>query len=131
LTQTPAIPTLPSPRAQAEARFIALMTELFQLAEAQALDFGLYRVIHRHNQEVRAFIGEIVTGLDGPRLEGGRLSALLDQAFAAAGDEADAGERQRLADLEEDRPQTRRDPHGARGGPDAGRGSPGGQGAGP
>jgi adenine-specific DNA-methyltransferase len=102
LTQSPAIPTLPGARAQAEARFIALMAELFQLAEAQALDFGLYRVIRRHNREVRAFLGEIVTGPDGPRLQGGRLSALLDQAFAAAGDEAEAGERQRLADLEEE-----------------------------
>jgi adenine-specific DNA-methyltransferase len=34
-------------QSQAETRFVALMTELFQMDEAQALDFGIYRVI-RH-----------------------------------------------------------------------------------
>ena len=37
---------------QAAIRFIELMGELFQLDEAEALDFGLYRIIRRHNREV-------------------------------------------------------------------------------
>lgn len=37
---------------QVESRFVELMTELFQMDEAQALDFGIYRVIRRHNREV-------------------------------------------------------------------------------
>jgi adenine-specific DNA-methyltransferase len=81
---------------QAETRFVALMTELFQMDEAQALDFGIYRVIRRHNQEVRAFLGEIVTTGEDARLEGGRLGALLDAAFAASDRETAAGDRYRL-----------------------------------
>ena len=81
---------------QAETRFVALMTELFQMDEAQALDFGIYRVIRRHNQEVRAFLGEIVTDHEDARLEGGRLSALLDTAFTASDRETEVGDRQRL-----------------------------------
>jgi hypothetical protein len=45
----------------AETRFVELMTELFQLDEAESLDFGIYRVIKRHNKEVREFLSEIVT----------------------------------------------------------------------
>ncbi len=95
MTRTPGT----RPRTLAETRFIALMTELFQLDEAEALDFGIYRLIRRHNREVRAFLGELAPGPEGPVLHGGRLSALLDQAFAAAGDEAQAAERERLDDL--------------------------------
>jgi len=40
-----------------ETRFIGLMSELFQLREAEELDFGIYRVIRRHNQKVREFLG--------------------------------------------------------------------------
>ena len=100
MTPAPGIPTLPSARQQAETRFVALMSELFQLAEAEALDFGLYRVIRRHNREVRAFLGEVVAGPEGRTLQGGRLSDLLDQAFAAAGDEANAEALERLRELE-------------------------------
>ncbi len=83
-------------QSQAETRFVALMTELFQMDEAQALDFGIYRVIRRHNQEVRDFLGEIVTMGEDARLEGGRLGALLDAAFAASDRETAAGDRYRL-----------------------------------
>ena len=83
-----------------EARFIALMSELFQLDEAEALDFGLYRVIRRHNHEVRAFLGEIVGEGEAKHLQGGQLQAYLDQAF----DQANAGGREaearRLTQLE-------------------------------
>lgn len=51
---------IPTKNQQVETRFVELMTELFQLDEAEALDFGLYRVIRRHNQEVRAFLGKII-----------------------------------------------------------------------
>ena len=44
---------------QVESRFVELMTELFQMDEAQALDFGIYRVIRRHNREVQAFLGQV------------------------------------------------------------------------
>ena len=83
-------------QSQAETRFVALMTELFQMDEAQALDFGIYRVIRRHNQEVRAFLGEIVATGEEARLEGGRLGALLDAAFAASDRETAAGDLYRL-----------------------------------
>ena len=83
-------------QSQAETRFVALMTELFQMDEAQALDFGIYRVIRRHNQEVRAFLGEIVTMGEDARLEGGRLGALLDAAFAASDRETAAVDHSRL-----------------------------------
>jgi len=83
-----------------ETRFFALMSELFQLDEAEALDFGLYRVIRRHNHEVRAFLGEIVGEGEAKHLQGGQLQAHLEQAF----DQANAGGREadarRLAQLE-------------------------------
>lgn len=83
-----------------EAGFIALMSELFQLDEAEALDFGLYRIIRRHNQEVRTFLGEIVSEGEAKRLQGGELQTRLEQAFDqthACSREADAS---RLAQLE-------------------------------
>lgn len=43
---------------EAQARFVELMAELFQLDEAQALDFGIYRVIRHRNRAVREFLGE-------------------------------------------------------------------------
>ena len=84
----------------AEARFIELMAELFQLDEAEALDFGLYRIIRRHNREVHEFLGEIATEGDRKILQGGRLSALLDETFAALDAEAAADDRYRLVELE-------------------------------
>ncbi len=86
---------------QAETRFIELMAELFQLDEAEALDFGLYRLIRRHNREVRAFLGEIVTEPGGKTLRGGRLAALLAEAFRDADAEVVAEDRHRLAELEQ------------------------------
>ena len=61
----------------AETRFVELMTELFQLDEAETLDFGIYRVIRRHNKEVREFLGEIVTKAGEKQLQGGALSLSL------------------------------------------------------
>jgi adenine-specific DNA-methyltransferase len=98
---TSKIATLPSQRQQMETRFVELMTELFQLDEAEALDFGIYRVIRRHNREVRAFLGEIVAENGAKRLDGGKLMALLDAAFAAQDHEDRAEDRFRLKDLEE------------------------------
>ena len=86
---------------QAEARFIELMAELFQLDEAETLDFGLYRLIRRQNREVRAFLGEIVTEPGGRTLKGGRLATLLAKAFQDADAEAFAEDRRRLAELEQ------------------------------
>ena len=85
---------------QAETRFVALMTELFQMDEAQALDFGIYRIIRRHNHEVRAFLGEVVTNKADARLVGGRLTELLDSAFRVTDLEAAAGDNFRLRDIE-------------------------------
>jgi len=87
------------PTLTAQARFTGLMAELFQLDEAEALDFGIYRVIRRHNREVRAFLGGIVDDAGGRRLEGGILSQKLDDAFAAAEGADDSGRRQRLQAL--------------------------------
>ena len=64
-----------------ETRFIGLMSELFQLREAEELDFGIYRVIRRHNRQVRAFLGEIVEKSGQPVLHGGELAGILERAF--------------------------------------------------
>lgn len=85
---------------QDETRFVELVSELFQMDEAQALDFGIYRVIRRHNQEIRSFLGEIVTDKDAKSLQGGRLAELLDSAFESVGYEALADDEFRLKDLE-------------------------------
>ncbi|GAB1392900.1 hypothetical protein MASR1M60_10630 [Rhodocyclaceae bacterium] len=64
------------------------MLELFQLEDAESLDFGIYRVIRNHNREVREFIGEIVRDHnDQPELKDGTLCCILDDAFSAASDE--------------------------------------------
>ncbi|OEE87824.1 site-specific DNA-methyltransferase [Vibrio crassostreae] len=79
-----------------QSRFVELMTELFQLDEAEALDFGLYRIIKRNNKEVRAFLGEVKQQGEDKILQGGKLADLLEQAFAKADDEEDATVRSRL-----------------------------------
>ncbi len=84
-----------------ETRFVELMAELFQLDEAEALDFGLYRVIRRHNRQVHAFLGEIVADKETKALQGGRLVELLDAAFETLGHEAQADDKFRLKDLEQ------------------------------
>ncbi len=90
---------MPSKR-PAETRFVELMAELFQLDEAEALDFGLYRIIRQHNVEVRAFLGEVIAEKDGKSLKGGRLSELMDEAFAIASEETKAGDQWRIKELE-------------------------------
>ena len=95
------IPALLSQRQQVETRFVELMSELFQLDEAEALDFGLYRVIRRHNREVRAFLGEIVVDQQSREFRGGRLGELLDAAFAAMGHEGLAEDRSRVKEIAE------------------------------
>ena len=57
------------------------MGELFQLREAEELDFGIYRVIRQHNRQVRAFLGEIVEENGQPVLRGGEPAGILEQAF--------------------------------------------------
>jgi len=102
-SKTTSVPSQRQPRfAQLETRFVELMTELFQLDEAEALDFGLYRIIRRHNREVRAFLGEIVVDKETRALRGGRLAELLDTAFASIDHEAQAGDKLRLKELEKD-----------------------------
>jgi adenine-specific DNA-methyltransferase len=86
---------------QIETRFVELMTELFQLDEAEALDFGLYRVIRRHNREVKAFLGEIVTAQETKLLRDGKLATILDKAFALQDNETKAEDKFRLKDLEQ------------------------------
>jgi len=64
---------------EVEARFVSLMSELFQLREAEELDFGIYRLIRRHNRRMREFLG-----LDekGERLQGGgEIDRIFDDAF--------------------------------------------------
>ena len=70
------------------AMFAKLMLDLFQLEEAESLDFGIYRIIKNHNREVRDFIGEIKFDHAGiPSVSGGALGAMLDVAFSTAADE--------------------------------------------
>lgn len=90
---------IPTQNQQVETRFVGLMTELFQLDEAEALDFGLYRVIRRHNQEVKKFFGDILVGDQTKTLQGGQLSALLESAFSEAGQEEQAEDKFRILDL--------------------------------
>ena len=87
---------------QAETRFVELMTELFQLDEAESLDFGIYRIIRRHNREVRDFLGEIVVEKEQKTLQGGKLSEILEAAFATADAEASADDRYRVIELEKE-----------------------------
>jgi adenine-specific DNA-methyltransferase len=102
-SKTTSVPSQRQPQfAHLETRFVELMTELFQLDEAEALDFGLYRIIRRHNREVRAFLGEIVVDKETRTLRGGRLAELLDTAFASIDHEAQAGDKLHLKELEKD-----------------------------
>lgn len=85
---------------QAQTRFVELMAELFQLDEAQALDFGIYRVIRHRNRAVRDFLGEIRTEGNNKTLVGGALQKILSTAFAAKDDEQVAQADARLRALE-------------------------------
>lgn len=85
---------------QAQTHFVELMAELFQLDEAQALDFGIYRVIHHRNKAVRAFLGEVQTKGDDKALVGGELQKILDTAFASKDEERSAELDARLSELE-------------------------------
>ncbi len=85
---------------QAQTRFVELMAELFQLDEAQALDFGIYRVIRHRNRAVREFLGEIKTEGDNKTLVGGALQEILSTAFAAKDEEQVAQADARLRALE-------------------------------
>jgi adenine-specific DNA-methyltransferase len=67
---------------QAETRFIELMAELFQMDEAEALDFGLYRIIRRQNREVGAFLGEI--------LQASKANDIVLDCFGGSGSTAHA-----------------------------------------
>jgi len=84
---------------QAGVRFIELMSALFQLEEAKSLDFGLYRMIRRHNRQVRQFLGEVADERGGKVLKGGRLADILDAAFAVGDDESTAEDQYRLKEL--------------------------------
>ena len=93
--------SLSSPQQQMETRFVSLMTELFQLDEAEALDFGLYRIIRRHNREVSAFLGQVIVNKESRSLQGGRLAELLDASFEAVGHESQADDKFRIKELEQ------------------------------
>ena len=87
---------------QAQTRFVELMAELFQLDEAQALDFGIYRIIRHRNQRVRDFLGEIETRGEDKKLVGGELQRILDAAFSSGDAEAEVKIDARLRELEND-----------------------------
>jgi adenine-specific DNA-methyltransferase len=83
-----------------EVRFAELMSQLFQLDEAERLDFGVYRIIKRHNQEVQEFLGEVVSEGGNKVLKGGKLSEIIENVFAVEDDEQAAGDRYRLQEIE-------------------------------
>lgn len=83
-----------------EIRFVELMSQLFQLDEAERLDFGIYRIIRRHNREVREFLGEVVREEGNRALRGGKLSEIIEKAFAIADDEQAAGDTYRIQEIE-------------------------------
>ena len=77
---TTTVPPQRQPRfVHLETRLVELMTELFQLNETEGLDFGLYRIIRRHNREAHAFLGEILVDKQARALRGGRLAEPLAQ----------------------------------------------------
>lgn len=84
----------------AQTHFVELMAELFQLDEAEALDFGIYRVIRHRNRAVRDFLGEIETHGEHKQLAGGKLQQILEDEFAATDAEAVAQMDARLRELE-------------------------------
>lgn len=83
-----------------EVRFVQLMSQLFQLDEAERLDFGIYRIIKRHNQEVQEFLGEVVSEGGNKVLTGGKLSEIIEKAFAVEDDEQAADDRFRIREIE-------------------------------
>ena len=85
-----------------EIRFVELMTRLFQLDEAERLDFGIYRIIRRHNHEVRGLLGEVTSEEGSKVLRGGELAKIIERAFTGANDEQTAEDRFRLKDLEKE-----------------------------
>lgn len=85
---------------QAQTHFVELMADLFQLDEAQALDFGIYRVIRHRNNAVRAFLGEVQAKGHDKALVGGELQKILDTAFASKDEERSAELDARLSELE-------------------------------
>jgi adenine-specific DNA-methyltransferase len=85
-----------------EIRFVELMSQLFQLDEAERLDFGIYRIIRRHNREVREFLGDVSSQEGQKVLRGGKLSGIIDNAFSSADDEQTAEDKFRLRDLEKE-----------------------------
>jgi len=90
------------PLRDAQTHFVELMAELFQLDEAEALDFGIYRVIRHRNREVRDFLGEIETHGDHKQLVGGKLQGVLEKEFAATDAEGIAQIDARLRKLNHD-----------------------------
>lgn len=87
---------------QADVRFVELMSELFQLHEAEELDFGIYRIIRRHNARVREFLGEVVDGKGHASLQGGQLTEILDQTFTKLASNATHDKHLRLEQLQKD-----------------------------
>lgn len=87
---------------QAQTQFVELMADLFQLDEAQALDFGIYRVIRYRNNAVRTFLGEVQSQGDDKKLVGGELQRILDTTFASKDAEQSAQIEDRLRELEAD-----------------------------
>ncbi len=87
---------------QAQTQFVELMADLFQLDEAQALDFGIYRVIRHRNNAVRAFLGEVQAKGDHKTLGGGKLQKILDATFSSKDAEQSAQIEDRLRELEAD-----------------------------
>jgi adenine-specific DNA-methyltransferase len=83
-----------------EVRFVQLMSQLFQLDEAERLDFGIYRIIKRHNLEVQEFLGEVVSEGGNKVLRGGKLSEIIEKAFTVEDDEQTAGDRYRIQGIE-------------------------------
>ncbi|MBW4055131.1 MAG: site-specific DNA-methyltransferase [Proteobacteria bacterium] len=85
-----------------EVRFVELMSELFQLKEAEELDFGIYRVIRRHNNKVKEFLGEVTDNGSGPLLKGGELSEILEVSFTKIHGDDTHDKRLRLDKLGKD-----------------------------
>jgi len=82
---------------QQEQKFIELMTEIFQLKDAVGLDFGIYRVIHNHNQKIKLFLGDMTdTGY-----QPGTIQKIIDEATTEQNFEGNDFEKEIREELNE------------------------------
>lgn len=64
------------------AQFTQLMSDLFQLKESEAIDYGIYRVIRSHNERIKAFLGRF----DGDIFVPGEMEEIINNVLSISQD---------------------------------------------